>query len=341
MNSYLINKFGKEKTSQFLREEGVKPLTNRVGKSLTSFIAFPQRGNEGSSKWKGNLSPKVTEALLKFIIDYKKYYNENSDVKVIDAMAGSGSLKLLCNRLDISCSSYDLNPNYQHGIGGWNAVVDELPESADIIHVHPPYYNAITYSGNVWGHHPHPDDLSRCNSYDEFIHKLNVANQKLYLSLRKGGRLIVTVGDVRKNGKFYSIQNDMAKLGKLESFIVKAQYNCSSDNKTYKKPFIPIVTEYVMVFMKEKPFIVHFSCTKHAVVDIRKSSNVTWYQLIKDTFEYLGGSASLNSLNEVLANTKKAKNNSHFKDRIRATISENNDFVRVRRGFYKLIYAAN
>ncbi|GKX32332.1 hypothetical protein SH1V18_48120 [Vallitalea longa] len=340
MYSYLESKFGREKTSQFLLEEGIKPLTNRVGKQLTSFMAFPQRGTEGSCGWKGNLSPKVSKALIDYIIDYKNYYNQKTNLKVIDAMGGSGTLKLLCDNLNISCSSYDLNPNYQHGVGGWNAITDDLPESADIINIHPPYYNAVTYSGNVWGNQPYPGDLSRCSCYKEFIEKLNIVNQKLFLSLRKGGRLLITVGDVRKNGKFFSIQQDMAKFGKLESFIVKAQYNCSSDNRTYKKPFIPIVTEYVMVFMKDKSFIVNISYIKHTTVDIQKAANVTWYQLIKDTFEYLGGYTSLSKLNKVLANTKKAKCNPHFKERIRATIYENGDFVRVNRGFYKLVYAS-
>lgn len=338
MYSYLESEFGKEKAYQFLLEEGIKPLTNRVGKQLTSFMAFPQRGTEGSYRWRGNLSPKVTKSLINYIIDFKKYYNQDTNVKVIDAMGGSGTLQLLCDNLNIPCSSYDLNPNYQHGVGGWNAITDDLPESADIINVHPPYHNAITYSGNVWGN-PHPDDLSRCKNYNEFIEKLNIVNQKLFLSLRKGGRLLVTVGDIRKNGEFFSIQQDMAKFGKLESFIVKAQYNCSSDNRTYKKPLIPIVTEYVMVFMKNRPFIVNISYTQQVTVDIRKASNLTWYQIIKDTFEYLGGAASLSKLSEILEHTKKAKDNPHFKERIRATIYENSDFVRIKRGFYKLVYS--
>ena len=79
----------------------------------------------------------------------------------------------------------------------------------------------------MWGS-PHPDDLSRCNSYDEFIEKLNFVIKKLYMALRKDGRLAVLVGDIRSQGKFYSMQNDMMKIGKYESFIVKAQFNCGA-----------------------------------------------------------------------------------------------------------------
>ena len=79
----------------------------------------------------------------------------------------------------------------------------------------------------MWGS-PHPDDLSRCGSYDEFIEKLNFVIKKLYMALRKDGRLAVLVGDIRSQGKFYSMQNDMMKIGKYESFIVKAQFNCGA-----------------------------------------------------------------------------------------------------------------
>ena len=70
------------------------------------------------------------------------------------------------------------------------------------------------------------------------------------MALRKDGRLAILVGDIRSKGEFHSMQHDMMKIGDFESFIVKGQFNCVSDSRTYKKPFIPIVTEYMLVSIR-------------------------------------------------------------------------------------------
>ena len=91
----------------------------------------------------------------------------------------------------------------------------------------------------MWGS-PHPDDLSRCENYQDFLEKLNYCIRKFFFALRKDGRLAVLVGDIRKDGHFYSMQNDLMRMGDFESFLVKGQFNCVSDNRRYKKPFIPV-----------------------------------------------------------------------------------------------------
>lgn len=45
------------------QELGTENLRKRVGKELTSFMAFPERGNGGSSQWRGNCSPEVVAAI--------------------------------------------------------------------------------------------------------------------------------------------------------------------------------------------------------------------------------------------------------------------------------------
>ncbi|MFQ7748760.1 MAG: hypothetical protein ACLRJV_16510, partial [Eubacteriales bacterium] len=119
-----------------------------------------------------------------------------------------------------------------------------------LICLHPPYHNPIPYSGNMWGT-PHKDDLSRCSSYPEFVEKLNYIVQKLFMALRRDGRLAILVGDIRTKGSFYSMQHDLMRVGQMEAFIVKGQYNCVSDTRSYKKPFIPVVTEYLLLFHKQ------------------------------------------------------------------------------------------
>ena len=62
-----------------------------------------------------------------------------------------------------------------------------MEDSADLVFFHPPYHNIIQYSGNMWGK-PHPDDLSRCEDYNDFLEKLNLCIRKLYMALRKDGQ---------------------------------------------------------------------------------------------------------------------------------------------------------
>jgi len=320
---------------------GTENLRQRVGKELTSFMAFPDRGEGGNNAWRGNCSPKVIEAIAKYVLDYKKHYGKDTSAfTLIDPMSGSGTSAKVADKLGIRSVLYDLNPNPAFGRGGWNALTDDVDESGDLIFWHPPYHDIVKYSGNMWGN-PHPDDLSRCANYKEFIEKMNFVMKKLFMALRKGGRLAVLVGDIRSQGKFYSIQNDMMKIGEPESFIVKGQFNCVSDTKKSSKPFIPIVTEYLLLFQKEDVFMIPFSKTVSRTFDARSKDDVslTWHHLIRMTMEDMGGTAKLSDLYEVLAEHPKAKNNPHYRERIRATIYEHGkQYTQVSNGAYALVY---
>lgn len=317
-----------DKWQSVVQDLGTENLRTRVGKELTSFMAFPERGEGGKSSWRGNCSPKVVESVTKYVLDNKRFYGKDiSNFTVIDPMSGSGTTKYAADKLGVRSVLYDLNPNAPCGTGGWNALKDDIDDSGDLIFFHPPYHSMITYSGNVWGN-PHPDDLSRCASYKEFISKLDYVIKKLFFSLRYDGRLAVLVGDMKLNGKFYSMQDDMMKIGEYESFIVKGQFNCVSDTRRYSKPFIPIVTEYLLVFHKgQAPLIIPWSKQVYREFDASKKDDatLTWYHLIRLTMEKLGGKAKMSDLYEILASHPKAQANYHYKERIRATIYEHKE----------------
>lgn len=329
---------------QIVQGLGTENLRKRVGKELTSFMAYPERGEGGMSSWRGNCSPYVIDAVARYVLDSKRYYNKDvSDFTLLDPMSGSGTSKSVADKLGIKSVLYDLNPNPAAGKAGWNALRNDVEDSADMIFFHPPYHDIIKYSGSMWGK-PHPDDLSRCENYNDFIEKLNYVIQKLYMALRKDGRLAVLVGDIRSQGKFYSMQRDMDRMGDFESFIVKGQFNCVSDGRTYKKPFIPIVTEYLLLFKKKDPFIVPFSKMIHKEVDMKKHDceALTWHHLIRMTLEEMPtGRAKLSDLGDLLENHPKAKKNKNYRARIRATIYEHPDqYVSYGDGVYGLTYKA-
>lgn len=192
----LQTEFG-DKWVKIAQSLGVQDLCSRCGKELTSFIAYPERGEGGSNQWRGNCSPKVVEAILKYVLDTKKYYRKDtSTFTLLDPMSGSGTSKAVAEKYGVSSVLYDLNPTPAYGRGNWNALKHDVDDSADLIFFHPPYHDIIKYSGNMWGQ-AHEDDLSRCINYNDFIEKLNFIIKKLYLALRRDGRLAILVGDIR------------------------------------------------------------------------------------------------------------------------------------------------
>ena len=336
----LENEFGTDwmTVAQML---GTEDLRRRVGKELTSFMAFPERGSGGSNQWRGNCSPEVIHSVAKYVLDTKKYYGKDvSDFTVLDPMSGSGTTKDAVDRLGVKSILYDLNPNAPVGKGNWNALKNDVEDSADLIFFHPPYHDIIKYSGNMWGK-PHPDDLSRCENYEDFVEKLNHVIKKLYMALRNDGRLAILVGDIRSKGNFYSMQHNIMRMGKFESFVVKAQFNCVSDSRRYAKPFIPIVTEYMLIYHKDDPFLVSYSKRLGNSVDISQKdvAGLTWHHLIRATIEKLGGEAKLADLYDYLSEHPKSKKNEHYKERIRATIYEHKEqYIPTGSGSYRLTY---
>ena len=323
------------------QELGTENLRKRVGKDLTSFMAFPERGSGGSSQWRGNCSPEVVSSVLRYVLDTKHYYGKDtSQFTLLDPMSGSGTSKAAADKNGVRSILYDLNPAPSVGRGGWNALKNDVEDSADLIFFHPPYHNIIQYSGNMWGK-PHPDDLSRCENYNDFLEKLNLCIRKFYMALRKDGRMAVLVGDIRMQGRFYSIQNDMMRMGDFESFLVKGQFNCVSDSRRYQKPFIPIVTEYLLLLHKKDALLVPFHFSKDSTFSVADTdlTALTWHHLIRMTLESVGGRMALTDLYDKLQGHPKARKNEHFRERIRATIYEHKDqYTACGNGVYRLNY---
>ena len=57
---------------QIVQELGTKELRQRVGKELTSFMAFPERGSGGNNKWRGNCSPEPANPMCNMATLSKK-----------------------------------------------------------------------------------------------------------------------------------------------------------------------------------------------------------------------------------------------------------------------------
>ena len=165
-------------------------------------------------------------------------------------------------------------------------------------------------------------------TYEEFITKLNKVNAKIYCSLVKGGRHAILVGDVRKNGKYYSIIKDMDWYGELESHIVKVQHNCISDNKNYNGDFIPIKHEHLLVFRKNEIWVVNIKRTSNCKANILYSNSATWRDLIQATIENLNGKATIEQIYIILKKSKKAQTNNFVREKIRQVLNTNKNFIK-------------
>lgn len=162
-------------------------------------------------------------------------------------------------------------------------------------------------------------------------------------ALRFGGypERVQGLADAIYGGATIEIEDGM-RVGQMEAFIVKGQYNCVSDTRSYKKPFIPVVTEYLLLFHKQDALFFPFAVRRETTVDLRKEDipGLTWHHLIRLTMEELSGRAKLSDLGDRLAAHPKAKKNPHFRDRIRATAYEHpGQYISCGNGFYALNYA--
>ena len=206
-----------------------------------SLLSFPQRGPWGNAGYRGNCSGYV----------YQRIFQWLRPRVFTDPMVGSGTSVEVAREMGIEAYGLDLH-------SGFDILKDSILEAvgkpSDLVLSHPPYHNIIVYSGNVWGREPHPDDLSRCDSEEDFLGKLYLAllNQRLATVL--GGYYGIIIGDVRHTGRYTSFQADIiAKFHKeeLRAVLIKAQHHVGSDATTYKYLRLPRIRhEYVILWQR-------------------------------------------------------------------------------------------
>lgn len=284
-----------------------------------SIMNYPNRGKWGNNKWRGNCSGYVIRDLL----------DTFSPKRFVEVFSGGGTGEEVARDLGYNNSIHlDL-------INGWDALKDEIPTYSDFVFSHPPYFDIIDYNKQRGSYNE--DELSNKMPYDDFIAKLDLINEKIYASLINGGRHAILIGDVRKKGKYYSIIKDMTWFGDLENHIIKVQHNVVSSNKIYQGNLIRIAHEHLLVFKKNMLWEVPIKFTKDFVKDIRLMVNVTWHDLIRTSLEFLGNKADLKTIYKVLNGCAKAKQNIHWKEKIRQILQTHADFEKVGRGVYRIL----
>ena len=298
-------------------------------RKLTSIVSYPERGEGGNNRYRGNCSPKLIEDLIGF-------FKQN---EICDYMCGSGTTKAAADKCGIQSKLYDLH-------SGFDIMNSDIKERPEFIFWHPPYWDIIKYSDvmykasdvqNRYGYDPRKLDLSRIPNWEQFVEAMNYAMMKQFASLEKGGRMAVLMGDIKKRGKLYSMLAEIIKPGTLENIIIKAQHNCFSDNTQYSGSFIPILHEYVMIVRKDTPLLVPVIVAKEIKADIRDMAGATWRDVVAAVLEECTEAVTLTYLYEQIEPHKKAQNNKHWREKIRQTLQINpNHFHHTDRGMWVL-----
>ena len=260
---------------------------------MNSIVSYPNRGPWGSSRYRGNCSGHL-------LVDLFQHFRPKM---VLDPMVGSGTTRDVCEEMGIPGWFGDLRD-------GFNILREPIPQGGDFGFMHPPYHNIVQYSGNVWGK-SHPEDLSRCPTYEDFLRKLNQAQFALYDALRRGGHTAMLVGDVRKNGTLYPIQRDMAWFGEPVALVIKQQHNCWSQRRDYAGKFIALVHEYLVVTRKPDAWVFPLRVTEVKKTDLRNLPISTWRAAVQAGLEHLGGEAELGRLYGLLFTHAKVRQAHH------------------------------
>ncbi len=301
---------------------------------------FKDRGPWGDSKWRGNSSGWITAYLL-----YKYKVN-----MLAELFAGSGTSSDVCRDYgNLPYFGMDLNPNpVRKNIISYNAVTDEVPEQvlgADMLFAHPPYSSLINipYCDKEWkdttkDHNLAQYDLGRMD-WEKFNKTMNKIILKFYAAQEAGSRQAWLIGDIRRNGRFYSMLHELCIPGELEQIIVKPQWNVVSEGRSYaNKNFVPIAHEFLVVFKKLAPLLVDFTLPQKYEMDIRDSKKATWRDVVFAIMQYLDGDVHhYTEIRKELEGHKKAENNNNVDAKVRQVLRMNeNIFEPMGNGYYRL-----
>lgn len=342
-------------------------------RGLTSVVDYSERDfNEqgiyfGDPGYRGNITGKL-------LMDLFNFYEPKH---VTDPMAGSNTTGDVCEYMGIPYAGYDLNPylptidrpNYLL-IGGRDVRKGEFERSTDMMILHIPYFNIIEYSKTMWHKSRwgrgkpvdysletgHEKDLSVISDYKQFIHEMNRVIMHAMGAVRKGGRLVLIVADVKLSreerlrrgepARIYPIAQDLSFWGTPEQNLIKVQNNMLSNRKDYgaktgkKQRFIPIVHEYVIVIRKDDFYVLPMRYVQIMDYDARRRKHATWRSVVTSAMEALGAEkhpVSLESLYHEIEGHERCKTNPFWKEKVRQTLQRySKEYEPVGNGLWRL-----
>src|SRR5690606_8573108 len=177
------------------RQEEARPSRARPPhkEGNVSILSFPDRGPWGDSRYRGNASGHI----------YRELYQQLQPKDIVEVFAGSGTAKQVADELGIPIVALDLKDGFD---ATRHSILEKVGHESDLVFGHAPYGTMIRYSGSVWGEKPHPADLSHIEDVDEFIDAMQAVLLNQREATRPGGVYGTLTGDIRKEGRYTSLQ---------------------------------------------------------------------------------------------------------------------------------------
>lgn len=192
--------------------------------------SFKERGDGGDKDFHGNTSPKVIRQLLLMLTKPLDY--------VVDPMAGSGTTIDACKQLGRKCEAFDLYPKREE-IEEQDAVQPWLLDKpADLIFIHPPYWNLVRYGIKQ-------NDLSGTPIIGDYYRLLQQILKNAYDNLKENGWIALQQGDLIQNGRFYPLCSETFQILKEIGFIPYHEIIKLAHGETSRKKSGMLIAEYI------------------------------------------------------------------------------------------------
>lgn len=294
-----------------------------------SIISYPERGPWGDSSYRGNCSGYL----------YRDLFSALKPRHVVDPTCGSGTSVEVGDEMEIEVVGLDL----RHGFNGLrDSILSVVGRYTDLCISHPPYGDMVLYSGAQWGS-PHPDDLSRCTSLEDFVEKAHQLLLNQRDATRPGGHYATLIGDLRRNGEYHSFQAELISrmpVSELKSVVIKAQHNCTSDRGRcgWIGGFPRIAHEYLLIWQRPSSSTVCLAVLSDMAGRAHRRLRSTWRAVVRQAMVSLGGEASLSSLYEHISGVQpeQIQTNANWQAKVRQIVQKSRDFERVERGRWRL-----
>lgn len=171
--------------------------TIEAGITLSSVWDFGNRDNyAGDANFYGNAPTQVVEQCVLRLTN--KY-----DL-VVDPMAGSGTTIDVCKAYNRNVKAFDLTPTRKEIIENDSRNIPLNNFSADLVFLHPPYWNMVKYSNK-------DADMSKF-SLNEFLDSMRKVIKETQRILKKDKYLCILVGDLVRKGKFISLSRKISNI---------------------------------------------------------------------------------------------------------------------------------
>lgn len=294
---------------------------------MNSIISYPDRGEYGNSQYRGNTSGHV-------IVDLIKQFNPKT---FVDVCEGSGTSRDVCKELGVKYHGLDLHKGNDFTKDSVLQAIGGFP--ADMVFSHPPYHNMINYVAERTKHglmvNPDENDTSQCKSVDEFLFKSQVMLFNQREATRAGGIYTTLIGDMRKDGKFFSFQSDFINMlpkKELISVTIKKQHNMVSNGRTYAGNSILIMHEYLLIWKKSTRTLAAVAWDK--AKELQATMHATWRTYVRMALMNLGGQATLDRIYKEVESIAgdKVKSNPNHQAKVRQTLQLH--FTSVQRGVW-------